>query len=55
MGYRAAPVNKDAYLFANLKGKPCEVSGKLLSYKFICRDFPAIDLFEGIENALFQA
>jgi hypothetical protein len=55
MGYGAAPVNKNTYLFANLKGKLCEVSGKLLSYKFICRDFPAINLFEGIEKALFQA
>jgi hypothetical protein len=55
MGYRAAPVNKDAYLFADLKRKLCDVSGKLMGYQFICRDFPAINLFEGIKKALFQA
>jgi hypothetical protein len=55
MGYGAAPVNKDAYLFAYLKGKLCKVSGKLLGYQFISRDFPAINLFDGIKKALFQA
>jgi hypothetical protein len=53
MGYGTAPIYKDAYLFADFKGKPGEISCKFLRYQFICRDFPAINLFEGIKKTFF--
>lgn len=53
MGYNAAPVCDNAYLFADFKGKFRQVSRKLNCYKLIRRDFPAIDLFEGVKDTLF--
>ncbi len=53
MGYNSAPACKNAYLLADFKGKFRQVSREFNRYKLIRRDFPAIDLFEGIKDTLF--